>query len=201
MPTEGHADGPGWGKRPQRLLERMAGAVAERAERCDAGALTADPTGKPIWCTEACAGELLSLLMAYTRPSEETVRRAVATSFFREFVHGEPGTPDLWPIAALTDDLMALLGVRNRILWLSRQTLDVHLRKHPEIGAEEHALIPMILEQGMIWRTMPGRFVVLEPQSGMRMAIKAEKNGQWGWVLSLVRSSKLKPPSQAILIR
>ncbi len=144
---------------------------------------------------------MLSLLMAYTHQSEGTVRRAVATTLFRDFVHGAPGMPDIWPIAALSDDLMALLGVRNRILWLSHQTLGAHLRKHPEIGPDEYALIPMILERGMIWQIRPGRFLVLEPESEMRMAIKAEKSGKWGWVLSLVRSSRLKPPSQAILIR
>ncbi len=202
VPAEGHADGPGWGKRPKRLLERLGGVVAERARRCEAGSLSSDPTGRPIWCSEARAGELLSLLMAYTQPDEETVRRAVETTLFRDFVHGAPGTPDLWPIAALSEDLMELLGVRNRIVWLSRQTLDVHLRRHPEIGADEYALIPAIIGSADIWAAQRERHYFFV-KGAYRLTVKVERSQEWGWAVSLFRTGgrKLVPPYAKLIRR
>jgi len=195
VPAEGHADGNEWGKRPRSLLERLGDPVETRSARCGTGAFVSDPTGKPIWCTEAKARELVALLQAYTRPSPETALRAASTTLFRDFVDGAPGTPELWPIAALDDDLKAILGVRNRVVWLSRRTLETHLPKRPGIGADEYGKVQHIItarQPGGLWlsRRLPNHFILTDGR--FRIVLKAERSGKWAWLQTMFHSRR--PP-------
>lgn len=201
IPAEGHADGGQWGRRPRKLLERLHDPVEARATRCDARDFVSDPTGRPIWCSEARAAELLTLLTAYTRPAPETCAAAARTELFRDFVEGAPGAPDLWPIAALDDDLMAILGVRNRVVWLSRQTLASHLEKHPEIGAEQYAMIQEMATSGHVWAARSDRHFLFV-LGGYRLTVKVERSLQWSWAVSLFRVGGRKlVPAKSTRIR
>jgi hypothetical protein len=110
-------------------------------------------------------------------------------------VEGAPGTPELWPIAALDDELMELVGVRNRVVWLSRRTLETHLPKRPEIGADEYAKVQYIIaarQPGGLWRSrrVPNHFILTDGR--FRVVLKVERSGEWAWLQTMFRSSR--PP-------
>ncbi len=103
----------------------------------------------------------------------------------------------------MTDEDKALFGVKGDTLWLSRHSLDEHLKKHPEVQADDYRAIPDIVRSGQVWGGhSPRRYLLLwiggKPY---RAAIKADARGEEAWFLSLVVSPKQKPPKGAVRLR
>ncbi len=70
------------------------------------------------------------------------------------------------------------LVTANNTLWLSRHSLDEHLKKHPEVRVDDYRAIPDIVRNGQVWGGhSPRRYLLLwiggKPY---RAAIKADSH-------------------------
>lgn len=121
---------------------------------------------------------------------------------FRNFFQNAPDSPNRFPVTALAAEDLNLLSAKNGTVWLSRISLDQHLKSHPEVGFEDYAKISDIIQHGDIWRELrPNRFTILG--LGYRAALKVVKTNDDGeiWFLTLFKNTKQKPPKGAVLLR
>ncbi len=121
---------------------------------------------------------------------------------FRNFFQNAPNSPNRFPVAALTTEELNLLGAKGSIVWLSRISLDEHIKAHPEVGFEDYAKINQIIRHGEIWRELrPNRFTILG--LGYRAALKIVRTTEDEeiWFLTLFKNTKQKPPKGAVLLR
>lgn len=119
------------------------------------------------------------------------------------FFLNQPGAPSRIVVAKLSDADRALFGTRAHVLWLSRTSLDEHLRKHPEVGVDDYARIPELLKSGEVWAGPQDRRFVLLKIAGKpyRAALKIDQSGDEAWLLSLIYNEKQKPPKGAVRVR
>jgi len=106
-------------------------------------------------------------------------------------------------VAVLNPEEQILFGVRSATVWLSKQTLVEHLARHPEITLEDYLKIPNMIKRASVWGGHHHRRYLLLwiDKKPYRAAIKADASGAEAWFLSLVISSKQKPPKGAVQLR
>lgn len=80
--------------------------------------------------------------------------RDIATSWRVQRILRD-GAPGVVPIAALPDELMAIIDADTRIVGISRDTADKQLRSHPELLAEDYAILADLVERGKVIRVDP----------------------------------------------
>lgn len=122
---------------------------------------------------------------------------------FKKFFDNEPGMPARVAVAALSDADRKLYGTSATDLWLSRVSLDEHKDRHPEVAFEDYLRIPEIMRSAQVWAGHKDKRYLLLLLAGKpyRAAIKIDASGNEAWFLSLVVSSKQKPPKGAVRIR
>jgi hypothetical protein len=134
-------------------------------------------------------------------PAHEIATR-LHSSEFDAFFNAAPGSPDRFPVASLDDADRALFGTTASQMWLSRTSLDEHRARHPETGIEDYRQIPLIIRNGTVYASRQKRFVLLWLGArAYRAAIKVDATGNEMWFLSLLCSTKQKPPKGAVLLR
>ncbi len=146
----------------------------------------------------ALAREVSTVLGAQTLPA-----KLVADPAFEAFFRGVPGTPAKWTVAQLNDADRALFATSATELWLSRTTLAEHKASHPEVGLDDYLNIAQIVREGQVWAGPKDQRFVLLMLAGKpyRAAIKTDASGKEAWFLSLVVSTRQKPPKGAVQIR
>ncbi len=137
------------------------------------------------------------------RMNDQSIRSALSSPAFDDFFRAAQGAPERFAVAALGPAERALLGCKGETLWLSRQSLDEHKARHPEVTADDYRAIPDIVQRGQVWGGhSPRRYLLLwiggKPY---RAAIKTDADGNEAWFLSLVVSGKQKPPKGAVKLR
>jgi hypothetical protein len=122
---------------------------------------------------------------------------------FAQFFYGDLGAPQRFAVAQLTRTEQALFGVQSPDLWLSKTTLDEHKLRHPEVSLEDYLMIPEIVANAAVWGGHQDRrfLLLVASHKSYRAAIKASQNHEHAWFLSLVISTKQKPPKGAVLLR
>lgn len=137
------------------------------------------------------------------RVGDAAESKRMQTSAFDDFFNNKSGSPERVVVATLTAAEMALFGVKNKELWLSRTSLDEHKAKHPEVTASDYTAIPEIVHNGAVWGGhQDRRYLLLQVgEKPYRAAIKVSQDDETAWFLSLVVSTKQKPPKGAVLLR
>ena len=178
------------------------GRAARLAQTVDAKRAAAHPALAQAADAEGFEAPDAATLLAAV-DMDGAVREGLASDKFAAFFEARPGTADRFPVAWLSDEEMALFGVSDPTLWLSRVTLDEHRARHPEVGIEDYRRIPDMVRQGQVWMGPSARRHVLLWVGGRpyRAALKADQDGWEAWFLSLVISGKQKPPKGAVRVR
>ena len=70
---------------------------------------------------------------------------------FSAFFNNLPDSPEKFVIAHLTDAEQSLFGVQQKVMWLSRVSLDEHKQKHPEVTMADYLMIPEIIRNAAVW--------------------------------------------------
>ena len=111
---------------------------------------------------------------------------------------------DEWPIAKLSLIDQELLGSKTAIILLSRETLNIHLEKHPEITEADYNALQTILDTGEVWRVpeRPERLVYITVEGIKYLAaIKRTQDGRKNYLLTLFRNQAQKVPKAAVRVR
>ena len=94
------------------------------------------------------------------------------------FVEGK--SPEHQIIAAVLDEkTQQLLSANSKVILFSKESLDAHLLKHPEITAKDYQLIPDIIEKGELYLQKEKRYALLYKNGRLyRAAIKTTASGE-----------------------
>jgi hypothetical protein len=122
---------------------------------------------------------------------------------FTQFFYDAFDASQRFAVAQLTATEQALFGVQSQNLWLSKTTLDEHKLRHPEVLLEDYLMIPQIVANAAVWGGHQERryLLLVVAHKSYRAAIKASQDHEHAWFLSLVISTKQKPPKGAVLLR
>ena len=75
---------------------------------------------------------------------------------FELFYEGKVDTQ--FPVAVLAPVDQAVMGAKNRVVWFSQRSRDVHLEKHPDIVLEDYQKIQKILDEGEVYPKVDGQY-------------------------------------------
>lgn len=96
-----------------------------------------------------------------------------------------------FPVATLAPEDQVLLGAKTSTVWLSRQSLDDHKAKHPDIGLNDYRKVPKIIALGEIYSQGNRRFALLHLDNVLyRAAIKLTADGSKIYLLTLFRTTE-----------
>lgn len=124
------------------------------------------------------------------RVGEVSLHMDNASMNFEDFWHGRTKREE-YPIAALSEADMRLLGAQSSTVWLSRESLNTHLAKHPEVGMMDYQRIPDIIRLGEIYQQGNKRFALLYADGVLyRAAIKITADGSKVYFLTLFRTTE-----------
>ena len=113
----------------------------------------------------------------------------VKTETIEQFVNGEI-VSDLIIATTLNVETQQLFNTQSVDVLFSKESLNAHLVKHPEITAKDYQLIPEIIEHGEIYRQNEKRYVLLHKNGKLyRAAIKTTQHGEI-YFLSLFVTTK-----------
>lgn len=117
------------------------------------------------------------------------MQRWVKEPAFERFIAGE--IADDFPVAVLRAEDMAALGAKRQTVWMSAETRDDHLAKHPEIGIDDYRLVPLIVDAGEVYRQGDVRLIFLKRSGKLyRAAIKMTEAGDDNYFLTLFTTSE-----------
>ncbi len=112
------------------------------------------------------------------------MRRFVTEPAFVRFIDGK--IQGEFPVAVLQKADMALPGTEQQTIWLSDETLAAHVKKHPEVGVKDYALLPEIIAQGEIYQQNNERIICLWKGDRLyRAAVKTTRTRDRNYLLTL----------------
>ena len=116
------------------------------------------------------AGKMDALPHAF---AETAARDIVGSKEFARLARGERKLG--LPLAALSDDLRKALKTQARVVQMSAATVAKQRRRHPEVRAEDYALVQEAIHRGEV------------RHAGERIHLVFEKDGKW-WLAALKRT-------------
>ena len=117
------------------------------------------------------------------------MQRFMTEPAFRRFINQE--IKGEFPVAVLQPDDMRILGTENQTVWLSDQTLAVHLERHAEIGLADYQLLPEIIEKGEVYRQEDLRLIYLWKDGKLyRAAVKTTRAKDRNYLLTLFKTNE-----------
>jgi len=131
--------------------------------------------------------------------ARDHVAKMVGADLFTRFFNGKMDGE--FPVAVLSPTEKALLGAETQTVLLSRESVDEHLKKHPEILLEDYTLVQFIIDQGDIYKQGNTRLIFIR-QNGVtyRAVLKRSADGLKNYFLSLFKNKRGKPPGNAVKI-
>lgn len=135
--------------------------------------------------------------------SKSIIKHALLSPAFTAFFNDAADAPTRFAVAHFEAAERALFACTSEVLWLSRHTLDAHKITHPDVLIEDYQRIPEIVCNAQVWAGHSARRYLLLWVAGKpyRAAIKTDAAGDEAWFLSLVVSTKQKPPKGAVRIK
>ena len=116
----------------------------------------------------------------------EQVKQGLESTAFAEFYHGE--FKGNYPVGVLSESDQVLLNAKTKTVLLSRESLDDHKAKHPEIGLDDYRKIAEIVKNGEIYNSKKKRFILLHIDGyTYRAAMKVTLDGMENFFLSLIK--------------
>lgn len=134
---------------------------------------------------------------------DEAVRKRLWSEEFVWFFNCDEELDARFPVAWLRPEDKRLFGCSADFLWLSQVSVIEHKRRHPEVSVDDYRIIPDIVRHAHVWAGHAQRRYLLLWLGGKpyRAAIKTDARNGDAWFLSLVISSKQKPPKGAVRVR
>jgi hypothetical protein len=134
----------------------------------------------------------------------ETMDPDIAKPWMKEFLDGPvfqrfftSTEIDEFPVAVLTQADRAVLGGEAQTVWLSRNTLDKHLARHPEMEIRDYRKIPEILETGEVYKRGDARLVYLKDGDKLyRATLKRTEDGRENYFLTLFATTETSAENQ-----
>ncbi|MCH8841643.1 MAG: hypothetical protein IID61_01590 [SAR324 cluster bacterium] len=94
-------------------------------------------------------------------------------------------------VAVLDDELAALFGAKSRTVYLSAATMAKQKRNHPELDAEEYALLPDVIARGEVIQQGGLRLVFfLSHTRLMKAVLKSTRQRDELYVVSYQRANE-----------
>lgn len=101
------------------------------------------------------------------------------------------------PVAVLRKSDMEALGTESQSVLMSTTTLVEHLAAHPEIGVDDYAKLPRLVEQGEVYEDGGSRILLLAIDGvTYRAAIKTDADRRRNYLLSLFRTTESQADKQ-----
>jgi len=96
-----------------------------------------------------------------------------------------------YPVAAMSDASMTAIKAKQRVVWLSKDTVTKQKRNHPELTAADYRLLPDLVDQGTIIQDGQ-RTLVFFMASGQlyKSVIKTTDTGGGNFLTSLIRTNQ-----------
>jgi hypothetical protein len=133
------------------------------------------------------------------RLARANTRYLVASEVFSRFFNGQ--LEGEFPLAVLDDQEMSLLGSESRNVLLSRQSVDAHVAKHPEITVDDYRKAQDIIDRGEVYLAGDSRLIyLLDDGVWYRAALKRTADNQKNYFLTLFKNERGKPPGGAVKI-
>jgi len=134
------------------------------------------------------------------RLARDNVGELVGAKVFERFFYGKQAGE--FPVAVLSAQDQALLGSETNTVLLSRESIDAHLDKHPEVGLSDYRKIQAIIDDGKIYRQGSTRliYIIYDGQT-YRAALKRTGNGLKNYFLTLFKNERGKPPAGTVEIK
>lgn len=101
--------------------------------------------------------------------------------------------PANFPVAVLDPKDQAALGAKSQTVWFSPQSLEEHLKKHPDITLEDYRKIQMVLEEGEVYQNLekPERLTYLMIDGKLyRAGVKTTGDKEENFFLTLFETTE-----------
>jgi len=96
-----------------------------------------------------------------------------------------------YPVAAMSDASMGAISARQRVVWLSKDTVAKQARNHPEIGILDYRVLPDLVDQGTIIRDSSQTLVFFSSGEQLyKAAIKTTGSGGGNFLTSFIRTNE-----------
>jgi hypothetical protein len=124
----------------------------------------------------------------------------VGAKVFERFFYGKQAGE--FPIAVLSAQDQALLGAETNTVLLSRESIDTHLEKHPEVGLVDYRKVQDIIDNGQIYQQGSARLIyITDDGQTYRAALKRTGDGLKNYFLTLFKNERGRPPAGAVEIK
>lgn len=119
-------------------------------------------------------------------------KEAIQGESFSDFYHNSNAIGS-FIVGALSEGDMAILGTESTVVLMSKESLEQHKLKHPEVTIDDYRKLPEIIEDGEMYETQVRRYVLLKMDNKTyRAAMKVTQDGREVYLLSLVAQSDAK---------
>lgn len=131
--------------------------------------------------------------------ARDNVAALVASDVFVGFFNGTQKGE--FPIAVLNPRDKTLLKTDNQVVVLSRESVDKHLTKHPEIRVDDYRQIQDVIDNGDVYQQGDERLIYINKEGvTYRAALKRTGDGMKNYFLTLFKNERAKPPGDAVKI-
>lgn len=121
------------------------------------------------------------------------VKEAIQSELFTNFYHNNSNAIGSFVVGALSESDVAILGTKSTVVLMSKESLEQHKLKHPEVTIDDYRKLPEIIENGEMYETQIRRYVLLKMnEKTYRAAMKVTQDGSEVYLLSLVAQSDEK---------
>ncbi len=132
--------------------------------------------------------------------ARDHVAKMVGADLFARFFNGKMDGE--FPIAVLSPTEKDLLGAESQTVLLSRESIDDHIKSHPEITVADYRLVQQIIDQGEIYQQGEARLIYIQVgEVTYRAVLKRTADGLKNYFLTLFKNKRGKPPKNVIKIR
>ncbi len=132
--------------------------------------------------------------------ARDHVAKMVGADLFARFFNGNMDGE--FPIAVLSPTEKALLGAESQTVLLSRESINDHIKSHPEITVADYRLVQQIIDQGEIYQQGDARLIYIQVgEVTYRAVLKRTADGLKNYFLTLFKNKRGKPPKNVIKIR
>lgn len=171
-----------WDYSPRERLQGIEQAVAKRLE---------NPVASTV-IKSAFENLLANNEMIIYENVLSEVKTAINSTAFQEF-YANAEIVGNFKVGVLSELEKTLLATEANFVLMSKESLEHHKKKHPEITLADYKKLPEIIANGEIYETQERRYVLLKIDGKTyRAAMKVTQNKTEVYLLSLVAQSNKK---------
>ena len=120
------------------------------------------------------------------------IKTAINSKAFQAF-YDNAAVIGNFKVGVLSDVEKRLLATETDFVLMSKESLEHHKSKHPEITLDDYKKLPEIIAKGEIYETQERRYILLKiEEKTYRAAMKVTKSKTEVYLLSLIAQSNKK---------